>query len=325
MDLLTPIDITKLNDSSRLKAQQLGMLAMKNIEETLSYLTIERGIPNIKDFWMFEEGSVLMPYFPSIIGAGKDIGKIEKRTLMLDIGMLLTKADEVERYRNTWTAENMKFNLKANQNPFGDWFLKVLMNIEKQDLDQIPFLGVKNAVGTTPKDITNGFHKIVDLDVIAGTISVALKNQYAAAAYTAANIGDQLKEQYQLFPDFVQQSGNIEIFAPWNMRELYRGWLINKYTYTITDGDVMLDYLDGTNKKCKINWLSAMGTSQRVYMTSKDNLICGLSNPDIYGPVYIFNPGNNVYLIQATKKYPIGFQLRSINYRMFNTNNIAIV
>jgi len=321
MDFLSPIDIQKINGESNKNALPIGRLATKKIQETLSFLTVEKNVQKTRDLITFMEGTMLQPYNPSVIGAGKDMGAFDKRTLTIEVGMLLSKADEPERYRDTWLATLSELELKPEQLPFSKWYLETLAIIAEQDLVQLPFLGKKGA-GTTVVDICDGYHEIVNDEITATNISSAKGNLYDASAYTAANIGDQLKEQYLKFPDQTQQRGGILAYVPWNMRELYREFLINKYQYQVADGDVKMDYLDGTDKKVKHNWLAAMGSSQRVYMTTAGILKYGLSSPDIYGKITVFNPNGNPYLVQATKKVPIGFQIQTLDSRAFNSNDI---
>lgn len=322
MDFLSPIDITKINQKSNEQAVKIGRLVTKSITDSLFYLFPYKNIAKTKDLVTFEEGSLLMPYDPDIIGKGNNVGVFDKRVLVIEIGMLLTKADEPERYRDTWLEALSDLELSPNQLPFATWYLQTLQFIAEQDLDLLPFMGVHSTPSQKPFNICNGYHKIVDNEVVLGTIAAGKGNLFATGgAYTAANIGDLLLDQYNHFPAIVREKLVVDAYIPFDMRSMYKAWLTNKYQYQVADGDPIVNFLDGTNQKCRLNWLSAIGNNQRVMMSLKENMTFGLSTPDIYGKITTFNPNANPYLVQSTKKYPIGFQIASLNSRLFNVND----
>ncbi len=325
-DLTTPIDITAINDTALQMQPKIKRLMMNNIRETFANFTKYPGDVRSKvDLLTFEEGSIMQPYDPNL-ATSKNLGVIDKRTLAVDVGMSFIK-DEVERYRNTYLAAIEELGLKDKAKlPFASWYLETITMVGLQDLYELPYLGVRNPTGTNAVDITDGFLKIIADEITANNITTAKGNLYtltgAATDYTAATIGDELKAQFDLLSEKAQQKG-VDIHIPYRYKRMYKEWFKAEYP-NITDGDVPTEYLDGTDKKARFVWTSAMGTSKRVIMTTKNNLYFGVdkSSGD-FGKIMVFYFQNNPYILAATNKSVLGFQIRTLNAREFNVNNLA--
>jgi hypothetical protein len=103
---------------------------------------------------------------------------------------------------------------------------------------------------------------------------------------------------------------------------MYKEWYKNEYSM-ITDGDVPTEYLDGTDKKAKFVWTSAMGTSKRVIFTTPTNLFYGVDKANKeFGQVTVFFFQGNPYILAATNKSVIGFQLRTLDASELVINNL---
>jgi len=325
MDLTTPIDITAINNTANQMQPKIKRLMMNNIRETFAHFTKYPGdVRSTKPLLTFKEGSIMQPYDPTLANA-KDIGVIDSRALAVDVGMSFIK-DEVERYRNTYLALTSDFSVKEKAKlPFASWYLETITLVGLQDLYLLPYQGVK-AAGQNPQDITDGYLRKILNEITASNITVGLGNLYELSAsatdYSATNIGDELKAQFALLPAKTQEKG-IDIHIPYRYKQMYKEWFKSEYP-NITDGDVPTDFLDGTDKKAKFVWTTAMGTSRRVIMTSKTNLYYGVdSSSGEFGKTLVFYFQNNPYILAATNKSVIGFQIRTLDKREFNVNNLA--
>jgi len=325
VDLTTPIEITAINNTAREMQPKIVRLMMQNIRDTFGNFTKYPGdVRSSVDLLTFAEGSIMQPYDPTL-GTAKDLGAISKRTLAVNVGMSLIK-DEVERYRNTYLAALEDLNISNQAKlPFAAWYLETITMVGLNDLFMLPYKGVKGA-GTTPIDITDGYLKIIANEVTANNITDALGNLYtltgAAADYTASTIGDELKGQWAKLPETAQTAG-VEIHIAYRYKQMYKEWFKAEYT-NITDGDVNTDYLDGTDKKAKFVWTSAIGTSKRVIFTTKSNLVYGVDKDNKeFGKIVVFFWQNNPYLLAATNKTVMGFQIRTLDKREFVVNNLA--
>ena len=324
-DLTVPIDITAINNTANEQQPQIKRLIMTTIRKVLANFTKYPGdVRSSKPLVTFVDGSTMQPYDPNLANA-KQLGILSKREISVDVGMSFVK-DEVERYRDTYLGltEDLALKEKAKL-PFASWYLQTITKVGLKDLFKLPYQGVK-AAGTNAVDITDGYLKIIADEVIGGGIAVGNGNLYelsgAATDYTAANIGAELKAQFALFPEERQEEG-CEIHIPYRYRRMYKEWFKSEYP-NITDGDVPTDYLDGEDKKAKFVWTSAMGTSKRVIMTTKSNLVYGVDKSSgEFGKILVFYFNNNPYILAATNKSVIGFQIRTLHKSEFNVNNLA--
>jgi len=323
-DLTTPIDITAIQGTADKTQPKIKKLMMHNIRAVLSTLANIKGVQSTIDMLTFIEGNIAMPYDPTL-GNWQTLGEIKKRTAQVRVGMVPIK-DEIERYRDTYLIALEDLNLTEKKLPFAQWYLETYVGVGLQSLFILPYQGVYNAAGTTAIAIADGYFKIIEDEKTATNISVALGNMYelsgAATDYTAANIGDELKAQYYSMPEITQQLAVVEIRIPYRYKQMYKEWFKSEYP-NITDGDVPTEFLDGTDKKAKFIWESAMGTSKKVIMNVKGVLTYETDRDNKeFGKVKIFHPDNNPFYIAMVNKIVIGFQIHSLDKRVFNVNNL---
>ncbi len=325
-DLTTPIDITAIQGTADKTRPKIKKLMMQNIRTVLATLASIKGVQSTIDMLTFIEGNIAMPYDPTLQNWQK-LGDIKKRTAAVKVGMVPIK-DEIERYRDTYMVTLEELNLTEKKLPFAQWYLETYVGVGLQSLFILPYQGIYNASGTTAIDIADGFFKIIEDEKALGTptISVALGNMYELSAsatdYTATNIGDELKAQYYSMPEITQQLAVVEIRIPYRYKQMYKEWFKSEYP-NITDGDVPTEFLDGTDKKAKFIWESAMGTSKKVIMNVKGVMTYETDNDNKeFGKVKIFHPDNNPFYIAMVNKIVIGFQIHTLDKRVFNVNNL---
>lgn len=325
-DLTTPIDITAIQATADKMQPKIKMLMMQTIRSVLMNLANIKGIQSSVDMLTFIEGNLAMPYDPTLQNWQK-LGDIVKRVANVKVGMVPIK-DEIERYRDTYLVTLEDLNLGAAKLPFAQWYIETITAVGLQSLFVLPYQGVYNAAGTTAIAIADGFFKIIEDEKALGvpTISAALGNMYvlsgAATDYTASSIGTELKAQYFNFPEVTQQLATVEIRIPYRYRQMYREWLVTEYP-NLGPNDFDLNYLDGTDKKAKFIWESAMGTSKKVIMNVPGTLTYETDRDNKeFGKMEIFKPDNNPFFIACVNKIVIGFQIHTLDKRVFSVNNL---
>lgn len=323
-DKTTPIDITAIQNTADKKKPTIKKLMMHSIRTVLKTLAHMQGIQFKKDFLSFIEGTLAMPYDPELKNWNK-LGEIVKREAEVKVGMVPIK-DEVERYRDTYLVTLEDLNLTEKKFPFAQWYLETISDTGLQSLFFIPYLGVHNAAGTQAIDICDGYFKIIADEKANGNISEAKGNMYvledAATDYTAANIGTQLQKQYKTFPEITRQIGKVEIRIPYRYRDMYREWLKSEYP-NLGPNDYDLTYLDGTDKKAKFTWESAMGDAKTVIMNVPGNLTYQTDKDNKeFGKMKIFHPNGNPFYVACVNKIVIGFQIYTLDKRTINVNNL---
>jgi hypothetical protein len=159
-----------------------------------------------------------------------------------------------------------------------EFILKHVTEMAHEDLFlRCLYPGIYNANGTTPVDCMDGFLKIIEDEITAGNIALNKNNLVETGAVTAVNvidtlesIHDKLHAKYKTIP--TEMKVNDQIFM-WFQRAMraefgqnidYRGM-----------GDVFKRRvrLEGTN--CDIVAEPALGASQRIVLSPKDNLVIG--------------------------------------------------
>jgi len=320
--LTVPIDISAINNTANTRKEAIAKLMMRTMDSVFGYLTKIPGVQHTRDLLTFEEGSIMKPY-DSTLGTTATLGKVVKRVLTVNTGMFFLQ-DELERYRATYMATLDELATNPAKLPFSQWYLETIAETGMQDLFSLPFQGLKGA-GTTTIDITDGFLKIIADEITATNIAAGKGNLYAVtgSAYSTSNIGAELLAQFRKFPDYIQERG-VEIYIPFHLQNTYREWLKSEYTFISNGDDVMMQYLDGTNRKGKFIWTSAIpSTSNRVIMSAEKNLCYGVDAGGDFGRIHVFNPNNNPYLMAATGKTTLGFQIRSVEKRQLVVNDLA--
>ncbi len=326
MNYTLPIDITQIQGTAGKMQPKIKSLMMATILDAYGYLTKFPGNVRVsEDLVTSIDGTIMMPFDPALSVTNKKLATLDKRQLVVRVGMGYI-VDTKERYRDTYiaTAEDLDENTKTL--PFADWYILTYGGVARKDLSLVVWQGVYNSVGTSPKDIADGFLKIIADDITATNISTANANLYtlggSATDYTSSTIGDELKNQFALLPQERQEAG-VNIYIPYRYKQVYKEWFKSEYT-NVPDGDVPTEYLDGTDKKAKFVWTSDMGTTKRVVMCSKENLVYGVDKgSEDFGKINVFAPNNNPYMIAATNKVVLGFQIHTVNSREFNCNNLA--
>ena len=137
--------------------------------------------------------------------------------------------------------------------------------------------GIYNANGTTPADCMDGFLKIIADEITAGNIATDKNNLVETAAITAVNvidklelIHDELHAKYKTVP--TEMKVNDQIFM-WFQRAMRAEFGQNMDYRGMGEVFKRRVRLEGTN--CDIVAEPALGVSQRIILSPKDNLVIG--------------------------------------------------
>ena len=126
------------------------------------------------------------------------------------------------------------------------------------------FKAKRNASGTKTMDLFNGFDTIAATEITAKTISTANGNLFIYETITAANAGDQLKEQE-----------NLKMYIPQTVLDKYEEWCL------ATLGAVAYNQTYAQNKlHCNRNVdivpMVGLKDSEYIYFSTKENMLVGV-------------------------------------------------
>lgn len=325
-DLTTPIDIKQIQGTVGKIKPKIKKLMMQSIRSVLSTLVNIKGIQSSVDMLTFIEGNLAMPYDPTLQNWQK-LGDIVKRTARVQVGMVPIR-DEEERYRDTYLVTLEDLNLSEAKLPFANWYLETIAQVGLQSLFTLPYQGVHDPAGTNALDICDGYFKIIEDEKTNATpgISSSNGNLYtlggSATDYDSSNIGEELLGQYLAFPDVTKQLATVEIRIPYRYRNAYRDWYKTEYP-NVDPKNIDMNYLDGTDNKAKFIWESAMGASKKVIMNVPGNMTYETDRDNKeFGKMKVFRPENNPFYIACVNKIVIGFQIHTLDKRVFSVNNL---
>lgn len=319
MDLTKPIDITAVNNTAVKYNDVLKGLNKMKAEELLSLLTPYPGIQDSVVIGRTEHGEISKKY-TGTFGGDKQIGKIVPRTLQVK-PCVMEMSDEPERYRRTFIAR-VAGNMWDKAHPFEQWILQFGYEIASEELYNAIFTAVLDdtAGKEALTDSFDGYITIIEKEKTALKLTAALKNMYVSGVITAANAGDKLLGQWRTAHKTLKNKQTVMLISN-EVGEMYDDWYTTEHQRLPLVETAELQYLEGTNKRCRLVRVGGMPAgSQMVILSTTDNLIYGYDKPGDFNSIRAFNSGNP-YRFTAAGKYVFGVQIESIHERCFVVND----
>lgn len=319
MDLTKPIDISAVNNTRIEYGDLLQGLNMLQAADVLNDCMPSLGIQNSRVLGRVEHGAISAKYSGTFVGDKKQ-GTVVPRTLTVK-PIVAEMADEPERYRTSFIAA-VAGNLWKKDLPFELWLLQYGINIASEELYYALF-NAKYSSSTDDKAITDsfdGWFTHIDTDITAGDIATANGNYYENGAITRANAGEYLLDFWRTRHEALRMK-NTTLWVSLAVGDLYDDWYRDEHI-TLPQVDMAGQmFLEGTNNRVKIRRTGAIaGESQRIILTTRENMVYGTDQLSDMKAMQAFNSGNP-YLFTAAMKYVFGTQFESINERAFSTND----
>jgi hypothetical protein len=160
-----------------------------------------------------------------------------------------------------------------------EFIINHFLGIAKQDVFLTSlYHGVYNPASATPADCMDGFLKLIATEVTANKVSVANNNMIATGAITPANVIDKLEAIYDKIDIKYKQVSNLEMKVSEQIftwyRRAYRAEFGHNNDYAGMGSELKRTLrLDGAN--CDVVLEPALGSSQRIICTPKDNMVIG--------------------------------------------------
>lgn len=173
----------------------------------------------------------------------------------------------------SWLGAYKKKGSKVYDMPFEQYVMnhiieKVQENLRLKSL----FKGVYNAAGSTPIDVMDGLLTLIASEITATNIAPV-----ATGAITSTNVVDKLEQTYDALGEAYKGIPTIALVSP----QIF-SWYKRKYRLDFGGNQdyagmpLMETQLDGT--LCTIKSEPGLGTSQRVIVTPKENLVYGVDS-----------------------------------------------
>jgi hypothetical protein len=319
VDLTKPIDISAVNNTRIEYSNVLVGLNMMAVADLLANMTPRLGVLSSLVLGKTEHGTIAKKYTGTFVG-DKKIGTIVPRTLVV-YPCVAEIDDEPERLRRSYIAD-VAGGLWNQAHPFELWLLQYGIKLASEEMFYALFPAVRSEVAENVAltDSFDGFFAITDADITAGRVSAVKKNLYANGAITRANAGEYLLDMWRSRHKSLRNV-NTNLWMSYDVADLYDDWYRDEH-----DNPPMVDqagqiYLEGTNGRCKLIRTAAFPeASQRVYLTTRENMVYGTDKLEDMKAMMAFASGNP-YHFTAAMKFIFGTQFVSVHEREFCVND----
>ena len=302
------INITALAAYAEQYKAQLITKAMTGTEDIQKHFNLIPGITDKYIMTNLQMKKILKPYRKSW-DPDSDKGKLIPRTLRVELGQVELE-EEPQAYRKTYLGTLLK-GAQDTRIPFEQYLLEAVMKQIASDINtDLLFYGDRDANGTLPGDVNDGFFTIIADEKAAGNISTALGNQINIGAVTSSNAVAQMKKFYRGVNK-----------AYWGVPvKMYMSWdIYNKYVddYQASVGSVPYNtefkktFLEGSANLCELVPLTSMGDAQMVIIAPQENMAVGVDLASDQEKI-IVRQGNNPKTIQIYSAMAWGAQIASL-------------
>jgi hypothetical protein len=319
VDLTRPIDITAVNDTRIEYGDLLKGLNTLMAQDILQDCFPALGIQHSRMVGNVEHGTILSKY-DGIFHGDKKIGTLVPRVLTV-YPVVAEMSDEPERYRNTFIAD-VAGNLWAKNLPFELWLIQFGISVASEELYYSLFPAKRNegAGHKSVNDSFDGWFTVIDDDITAGRISAANHNLYADGPITRANAGDYLLAMWRSRHETLRNKATT-LWMSEDVGDLYDDWYRDEHDSPPNIDTAGQQFLDGSNGRVRVRRTGAIPTgSQRVFITTRPNMLYGTDKLEDMKAMQAFNSGNP-YRFTAAMKFVFGTQFASVNEREFAVND----
>lgn len=309
-------DVSKLAAyAEKYRAELIG-LAVTGTADFQKHFNLIPGIADKFIMTHMQMKKLLKPY-KTDWNPNADKATLVPRTLRVEVGQVELE-EEPEAYRKTFLAERLKPGASgATQHPFEQFFLEQIMLRIAHDLNMDTlFYGVKNSNGTLPKDVNDGFHKIIDTEITAGNISTARGNMIGTGSITNSNAVSKLKTFYRSIAK-EWRSAMLKLYISHDIYDKYCDDYQAQNNSLPYNTAFNKTFLEGSNQMCELVPLSSMRDSQRLILAPQWNMAIGVDTMSAQEEVLV-RQGNNPKTLQFFAKLAFGVQIQSLRAMWVN-------
>lgn len=252
--------------------KELLMMVAIGLQNSLQHMTLRTGVQYKEMVGELSGNSEFAPYDPTRKNTSS---QIKGRELEVFLGSVIKEFDP------NAVLQSIYGSLVLSGKEITDVdIVKAVLAAEMKSLSKklngALFGAVRNAEGTTSKDLFNGFDTIAAAEITAGNLTVENKNLFEfSEAITAANAVDQLKALYRACSDELQEGEKVKMFLPKTIKNFYDD------DYQATVGPIVYNkefnksFLEGSGGMCELVPLASKSGSGFIQITTKDNMIVG--------------------------------------------------
>lgn len=268
-------DITALQQYAEKYGKSLLKIAVTD-NEVFKKLDVVAGVKDKFTMTTLRFQRLLRPYKRDWDPA-TDKANLTPRTLRVEIGEIMLE-EEPMAYRKTYLGHIMKKGVNPKDHPFEKDFLEGIARQAGSDFNDLTaFWGVRDANGTGPADVNDGFFTIIDTEIAAGNISVAKKNMINTGSIDSTNAVSKLKDFYRAACAInpALRGKNLQLLISHEIMDAYND------NYQAENGALPYNtqfektLLEGSGNKCELVPMTGMLTTKRIILTVPWNMSVG--------------------------------------------------
>ena len=303
------VDISLIQQYTEDFKEELLGVALLTSKELTDNFTLVTGIKDKFTVTSLQFQKLLKPYAKAWNPASNK-AQLIPRTLRVELAQVELE-EEPLAYRKTYLGAMMQRGVNPNDHPFERYFLDGIMKKISDDIClDVAFNGVRDASGTDPQDVVDGFYKILDDAITANEISTAKGNLIPTGTIDDTNAVDKLKAFYRAIPKAYQMV-MTNLYVPYDVYEAYcdHYQAINgALPYNNTFDHV---YLEGSQGRCKLTRMAGMTDPNRIFLTQKENAYYGVDLEGDQDRIEI-TKGINPKVLGFFSCFALGFQFAVI-------------
>ncbi len=266
------VDITKLQQYAEKFKPGLIKIAVTG-NEVFDKLDVIPGVTDKFTMTTLRFQNLLRPYKRDWDPA-TDKANLTPRTGRVEIGEIMLEEEPLV-YRKTYMGHILKKGVNPKDHPFEKDFLEGISKQAAEDFNNITaFWGVRNASGTGPIDVNDGFFTIIDTEISEGNISVEKKNMILTGDIDSTNAVDKLKAFYRAACriNTALRGKDIKLRISHDIMDAYNDNYQDKHGNLPYNKEFEKTFLEGSAKKCTLEPLTGMGSTKRIILTVDWNM-----------------------------------------------------
>lgn len=268
------MDITALEQYCKTYKSELLALAVTNAREIFEHFNVIPGVKDRHQLTTLEMQKLLKPYKKDWVAG--NAGALKPRTLQVEVGQIEVE-EEPMQYRKTYLGQVLSGGVNPEDHPFEAFLMESIAKQANADInDDLIFKGVRNAAGTSPADVNDGFLKIISDNIYNATTNPSGEiTPIATGVIDSTNAVTKLKAMYRAVPA-AYRSKQLKMYVSHDIYDAYCDHYQTLNGSLPYNTEFEKTFLEGSGRRCELVPLSGMGTSSRVIIAPRENMCIGV-------------------------------------------------
>lgn len=297
-----------LATSARKYRKELLFMPVIALERSLQHMTLRIDIRHSETVGELSGDIQFRPHDPNAVDKNKT--EITPRVLEVYLGSVVKEFNPLDVIQSIYGNNILKGEEMKNV-PITVQVLGFLAKKLGANLNTVLFNAVRNAGGSTSKDLFNGFDTITQSEITGSKITTTLGNLYEfGEAIDQTNAVDALKDFFEKSADELQEQ-DTKLFIPRNIYNAY----VRDYQATVGSVPYNTEYkktfLEGSDNLCELVPLASKKGSNFIHLTTRENMLVGVNTTNDLADIRVEK--HHAFLLQFIAACMFGVQFESIS------------